>query len=207
MSTVRAGAAGGGCTAPRCLARRLASAAQAALTPPRAPPPHSTPLPLPLAAVFEDRETTLDNNRNSWTALELARLLLDERSSGLDPEWQAHVGALLNYSLALFGYASGLGNVTLMGEQDDDRKGWGGASSKLAAVASRYACAGGAAWYAGVGARNAAHMAYYTAQDGCRSAEAYLVGSTPTRGGWTEDAWLDVLVNLVDAAEAAEGVC
>jgi len=51
-------------------------------------------------------------------------------------------------------------------------------------------------------------MAYFTAPDnGVRSAEAYLVGSTPTRGGWTEDAWLDVLHNLVDALEAADGVC
>jgi len=95
-----------------------------------------------------------------------------------------------------------------MGEQDDDRKGWGGASSKLGAVAAMFACAGGPQWYAGVGARNAFHMAYYTApEDGCRSAQAYLVNSTPTRGGWTEDAWLDVLVNMVQAQDAAEGVC
>ena len=189
---------------------------------------------------FEDRKTTLDNNRNSWTALELARTLIETRGEGFDPDWAAHVQALLDYALGLFGYKSGVGNVTLMGEQvrraaqrpllagaaaadfflahptslslcssqDDDRKGWGGASSKLSAVAAMYACAGGPAWYAGLGARNAAHMAYYTApEDGCRSAEAYSVNATPSRGGWSEDAWLDVVLNVLDAAEAAEGFC
>jgi hypothetical protein len=34
-----------------------------------------------------------------------------------------------------------------------------------------------------------------------------LVGATPERGGWTEDAWLDVAHNLVDAAEAEDGFC
>ena len=156
---------------------------------------------------FEDRNSALDSNRNSWTALELARLLIEERKSGLDPQWMQHVDSLLTYATALFGYPSGVGNCTLMGEQDDDRKGWGGANSKLGAVAAMFACAGGPAWWGGVGARNAAHHAYFTALDGCRSAEAYLVNATPTRGGWTEDAWLDVLHNLVDAAEAEEGFC
>ena len=41
-------------------------------------------------------------------------------------------------------------------------------------------------------ANNAAFLSYFTApDDGCRSAEAYVVGTTPTKGGWTEDAWLD----------------
>lgn len=92
--------------------------------------------------------------------------------------------------------------------QDDDTKPWGGASSKLGAVAALYACAGGPAWYGPLGLRNAAHMAYFTdPRDGCRSAEAYLVNATPTRGGWTEDAWLDVLGNVIDALDASEGAC
>ena len=173
--------------------------------------PTATPTITPAAALFvnffEDRTTTLDNNRNSWTALELARYLIEQRDTGLDPSWRAHVDSIFIYALTLFGYASPVGNVTLMGEQDDDRKGWGGASSKLGGVATMYACAGGPAWLGAVGVRNANHMAYYTDVDGCRSAQAYEVGAVPERGGWTEDAWLDVMHNLVDAAEAADGFC
>jgi len=157
---------------------------------------------------FEDKSSAAPEiNRNSWTALELARFLVEERGA-LDADWQAHTEALLTYALTLFGYPSHVGNVTLMGEQDNDRKGWGGASSKLGGVAALYACAGGPAWYGALGAANAAHMAHFTeASSGCRSAQAYLVGATPELGGWTEDAWLDVLHNLVDAADAADGVC
>jgi hypothetical protein len=51
-------------------------------------------------------------------------------------------------------------------------------------------------------------MAYFTdPTDGCRSANAYDVNVAPTRGGWTEDAWLDVLHNLVDHLEAVDGIC
>jgi hypothetical protein len=158
---------------------------------------------------FEDKSSVApETNRNSWTALELARFLIDSRATGLDADWRAHVDALLTYALALFGYPSNVGNVTLMGEQDNDRKGWGGASSKLGGVAAKYACAGGPRWLAALGANNARHMAYFTdPADGCRSAQAYLVGATPERGGWTEDAWLDVAHNLVDAAEAEDGFC
>ena len=157
---------------------------------------------------FEDRGNG-DTNRNSWTALELARALIEGRAApGGDADWRAHSAALFDYALANFAYPSGLGNVTLMGEQDNDRKGWGGASSKLGGVAALFACAGGGDEYMALARGNLHHMAYFTApDDGARSAEAYLVGSTPTRGGWTEDAWLDVLHNLVDGLEAMDGVC
>jgi hypothetical protein len=119
-----------------------------------------------------------------------------------------HVDALFAFALGLFGYPGGVGNVTLMGEQDHDTKGWGGASSKLGALASLYACAGGPAWYRRLGANNAYWMAYFTdPTDGARAARAYEVGATPERGGWTEDAWLDVLHNLVTHLDAEDGVC
>jgi hypothetical protein len=63
---------------------------------------------------FEDRTTLLDNNRNSWTAMELARYLIEERDS-LDLAWMQHVESIVAYSLALFGAASGVANVTLLG--------------------------------------------------------------------------------------------
>lgn len=37
--------------------------------------------------------------------------------------------------------------------------------------------------------------------------QAYLVNSRPSRGGWTEDAWLDVLGNVIDALDANDGIC
>jgi hypothetical protein len=135
---------------------------------------------------------TNETNRNSWAALELARYLIEARGIGFDPDWRAHVDALLDYALTLFSEQSGVGNTTLMGEQvrvilndtsvfesatvpavrqqslalvsialidyytqDDDRKPWGGASSKLGAIAALYACAGGPAWYGPMGLRNA----------------------------------------------------
>ena len=70
-----------------------------------------------------------------------------------------------------------------------------------------FGCAVGSDQYRQLGANNAAWMSYFTAVDGCRSAEAYAVNATPTRGGWTEDAWTDVLLNLVDAMDASDGVC
>lgn len=156
---------------------------------------------------FEDRTTALDNNRNSWTALELARLLIDEREA-LDPDWMAHVEDIFSYTLALFGHPTNIGNATIMGEQDDDNKPWGGANSKLGGVASKYGCAGGPAFFSEIGKLNAYHIAYFTdPTDGCRSANAYDVNVAPTRGGWTEDAWLDVLHNLVDHLEAVDGIC
>ena len=38
-----------------------------------------------------------------------------------------------------------------MGEQDNDRKPWGGASSKLGGVAAMFGCAGGPAMYTQMG--------------------------------------------------------
>ena len=156
---------------------------------------------------FEDRTSALDNNRNSWTAMELARLLVEEKDA-LDADWQPHVEALLGYALAIFGHPTGLGNATIMGEQDDDNKPWGGANSKLAGVASLYGCAAKKQSYSQLGRLNAYHMSYFTdPSDGCRSANAYMINEAPTRGGWTEDAWLDVLHNLVDHLEAEDGFC
>jgi hypothetical protein len=169
--------------------------------------PDVTPAECLFVNFFEDRTTTLDNNRNSWTAMELARLLVEEKAA-LDPDWQAHVESIFAYVLALFGHASNVGNATIVGEQDDDNKPWGGANSKLAGVASLYGCASGKAAFSTLGRLNAFHMAHFTdPTDGGRSANAYDVDVAPTRGGWTQDAWLDVLHNLVDHLEAEDGVC
>lgn len=159
--------------------------------------------------LYEDRtQTEPITNRNSWTAMEMGRLLVEYREA-LDADWRAHADDILAYALAYFAKPSGVGNATLLGEQDNDTKPWGGTCSKIAGVAALYACAGGPAWVGSLARGNAYHMAYYSApDDGARSAEAYAVGSTPTKGGWTEDAWSDVLHNLVDYMEAGEdGQC
>ncbi len=65
----------------------------------------------------EDIAAGDDENRNSWTALELARFLIESRSTGILPNWRVHVQQLIDYSLRLFSHSQ-IGNTTLMGEQD-----------------------------------------------------------------------------------------
>jgi hypothetical protein len=65
----------------------------------------------------EDIAAGDDENRNSWTALELARFLIESRSTGTIPDWRVRVRQLVDYSLQLFGHSQ-VGNTTIMGEQD-----------------------------------------------------------------------------------------
>jgi len=62
-----------------------------------------------------------------------------------------------------------------------------------------------------MGLNNVNHMAHYSATDGCRVDAAWLHGPPEHRGsgrgGWTEDAWLDVMHSMVDGLEAQEGFC
>jgi hypothetical protein len=64
----------------------------------------------------EDIEAGDDANRNSWTALELARFLIECRASGVVADWSDRVLQLMEYSLHLFSHAA-VGNTTIMGEQ------------------------------------------------------------------------------------------
>lgn len=103
-----------------------------------------------------------------------AQVLLVDVSLDLHLDNQSPPICTPTTSFPEFSLQSGVGNTTLMGEQasgeaphqrtfcytsvasqDDDRKPWGGASSKLGAVASLYACAGGPEWYGSMGLRNA----------------------------------------------------
>ena len=157
---------------------------------------------------YEDRpfNYAVEVDRTSWPALMLANYLIEERATGLDPQWQAHVGQLVDYALTLFGHVL-FGNVTLTGEQDDDNRGWGGAGSKVGGVLARWACAGGPAWAATMARNNLAHIAYYSDTDGCRTDATWFPAVRDGRGGWTEDCWLDVLHSVIDGLDALDGVC
>jgi hypothetical protein len=162
----------------------------------------------PWVNLYEDRpfNYSVEVDRTSWPALMLANFLIEERDSGLDPQWQLHVERLVDYALTLFGHIM-YGNVTLTGEQDDDNRGWGGAGSKLGGVLARWACAGGPAWARAMAVNNMAHIAYYSDLDGCRTDAAWFPAVRSGRGGWTQDCWLDVLHSVVDGLEALDGVC
>eukprot|EP00047_Mylnosiga_fluctuans_P009910 m.264764 g.264764 ORF g.264764 m.264764 type:complete len:167 (-) comp28568_c0_seq1:172-672(-) len=142
---------------------------------------------------------------HSWSSIELARYLLEEKSA-LDSQWLEHAQALLAYALADLGYAAP-GNTTLVGEQDEDTKAWGGANSRLGSVAAILACLGGPKYYAQLGQNNVAWMTYFIDVDGCSSPNAYLFGEPAPRGGWQEDAHTDVLHSIVDAMRAFAGQC
>jgi len=157
---------------------------------------------------FEDMNAAPDTNRVSWTILELARFIIEHRAEGILPQWEPIVLELFNTALSLLGYSTGVGNVTLVGEQDTDKRGWGGAGSKLGGVASLFACAGGPPFFMVMGRNNANWMAHFTDPvDGARTDHTYGAGFLPLRGGWTEDAWLDPLANLVDALDSQDGIC
>jgi hypothetical protein len=76
-----------------------------------------------------------------------------------------------------------------------------------AAVAAKYACAGGPVYLRQMAANNAAWMTYFIDTDGCPSAQSFAANMTVQRGGWQEDAHTDVVHNLVDALNAFDGVC
>jgi hypothetical protein len=154
----------------------------------------------------EDIEAGDDANRNSWTALELARFLIECRASGVVADWRWRVRQLIEYSLQLFGHAQ-IGNTTIMGEQDRDHKAWGGANSKLSAVTLMLSCAGEQG-YRQMGMNNAHWMAYFVHPiDGCPAAASFTVNASVERGGWQQDAHTDVIHNLVDALNAIDGIC
>lgn len=118
---------------------------------------------------FEDKLCN-DDDRVSWTSLELARYLL-ERQSGLDPQWLEHAESLMQFALSLFG-GQRPWNVTVMGEQDNDHKPWGGANSKLIAVAALHAVATRQpqGFFANVARRLLAWWTYFVDSDGCPAA-------------------------------------
>jgi hypothetical protein len=144
---------------------------------------------------FEDHEQP--DNRTAWSPLNLARYLI-ERKEALDPEWQKHSRALIDFVLRRFtGVQHG---VFVCGEQDYDRNGWGGINSTFAAVLAMYSAATRTDEFKGLAWQAMNFTLYAVDQDGCP-----LDGSwrdAPGRGGWQEDAHTDKLHNVLDAIAA-----
>jgi hypothetical protein len=145
---------------------------------------------------FEDMSP--EDNRNSWAPLSMARYLMEERDS-LDPDWKEDAEKLIQFALKHFSHTRP-GGVILMGEQDVDRRAWGGACSTLGGVAAMFYAAGGGDQYRDMAYRNLNWMTYYIDSDGCPGA---LTGETEWRkGGWQEDCHTDVIHNFMDAIAA-----
>jgi len=142
---------------------------------------------------FEDMPE--EDNRNSWAPLEMARYLI-ERQDALVPEWRSLARHCIDFAMRHFAIHEE-GGVILMGEQDSDKRQWGGACSKLGGVAAMFYAAGGGTEYKEIALRNLNWATYFVDADG---GPAALWGADGWRkGSWQEDCHTDVLHNFVDA--------
>lgn len=145
---------------------------------------------------FEDM--TEEDNRNSWSPLEMARYLI-ERREALDPAWKELAGQCIDFAMRNFSLEE-KGGVTLMGEQDSDKRPWGGACSKLGGVAALYYAAGGGEQWREIARRNLNWVTYFVDNDG---GPAAMCSRTEwKKGSWQEDCHTDVVLNFVDALVA-----
>jgi hypothetical protein len=144
-------------------------------------------------AFFEDYD--MEGNRNSWSATNLARLLLRRRDA-IDSDWLTDARRLIDY--ATLHFISIRKGVPVCGEQDNDMQPWGGALTNYASTLAMYARVTGDPAYKSL-ARQAFNFALYAIDDdGCPGQCALYRG----RGGWQEDAHTDVIHNFMDALEA-----
>jgi len=144
---------------------------------------------------FEDMAE--EDNRNSWSALEMARYLI-ERKASLDPNWKPMAETCIQFAMKHFALQQP-GGVVLMGEQDSDPRPWGGACSKLGGVAALFYAAGGGAAYREIAYRNLNWVSYFIDSDG---GPAAMCRHDFKKGSWQEDCHTDVVHNFVDALQA-----
>jgi hypothetical protein len=142
---------------------------------------------------FEDYDKP--GNRNSWSACNLAKYLIEKRE-GLDPDWKSHAKVLIDFVIQNF--TSMVDGVPVCGEQDDDRKPWGGANSTYGATLAMYGAATGNNEYKLLAWESLNFCMYAIDKDGCPGQCAI----DPGRGGWQEDAHTDVIHNFMDAIAA-----
>jgi len=141
---------------------------------------------------FEDYQPT--NNRNAWAPLNLARYLIEAKEK-LDPDWQTHARALIEFVNRNFTRIQH--GILICGEQDTDLKPWGGIISTYGAVLALYT-ATGSDEYKGLAWQALNFTLYASDTDGCPGEQALY----PCRGGWQEDAHTDKIHNFVDALQA-----
>jgi hypothetical protein len=145
---------------------------------------------------FEDMSP--EDNRNSWAPLNTARYLI-EKKDALDSNWKELARQCIEFALQHFSLQRP-GGVTLMGEQDVDKREWGGACSTLGGVAAMFYAAGGGEKYRGIAYRNLNWVSYFIDGDG---GPAALCGAEGwKKGSWQEDCHTDVVHNFLDAMKA-----
>jgi len=142
---------------------------------------------------FEDHAEP--DNRTAWAPLNLARYLIEKREV-LDPDWQKHARALIDFTNNRF--TSIRNGVLICGEQTHDREPWGGILSTYGAVLAMYTKATGSDEFKGPAWQALNYCLYAINDDGCPGERA----SGPGRGGWQEDAHTDKLHNIIDAIAA-----
>ena len=145
------------------------------------------------AQFFEDHDTP--TNRTAWAPLNLARYLLEQKSS-LHRHWRTDCEALIDFVRRTFTHTEF--GVTVCHEQDEDKQAWGGIMSTYGAVLAMYAKAAGSAALARE-ARSVLSLALYAVDEQGRPRDMCL---KPEPGGWQEDAHTDVVHNIVDALRA-----
>ncbi len=142
---------------------------------------------------FEDHKE--ENNRTAWAPLALARYLLEEKES-LDPEWKTHARILIAFvNRNLTSFVLG---VRVCGEQDHDKRPWGGVLSNYGGVLALYAAATGSKEYKSLAYQILNFCLYNISESGCPS-DSYWQEKC---GGWQEDAHTDVIHNFMDAIAA-----
>lgn len=146
---------------------------------------------------FEDM--TKEDNRNAWAPLNLARYLIEKREK-LDSQWKEHAEQCIGFAIRNFGMDRP-GGVTCVGEQDTDRRAWGGINSTFGAVAAMFYAAGGGEKYREMAFRNLSWITYFIREDGVvcdQTGEWHWL----REGGWQEDCHTDVIHNFMDALKA-----
>ncbi len=145
---------------------------------------------------FEDMSP--EDNRNSWAPLNTARYLI-EKKVALDLDWKELARQCIEFAMKHFSLQRP-GGVTLMGEQDVDKREWGGACSTLGGVAAMFYAAGGGEKYKEIAYRNLKWVSYFIDNDG---GSAALCGAKGwKKGSWQEDCHTDVVHNFLDAMKA-----
>jgi len=146
---------------------------------------------------FEDQPK--EDNRNAWAPLNMARYLIEKKEK-LDPLWKEHAELCIQFAVRNFGMDRP-GGVVCVGEQDTDKRAWGGINSTFGAVAAMFYAAGGGEKYREIAFRNLSWMTYFIREDGIvcdQTGEWHWL----REGGWQEDCHTDVIHNYMDAIKA-----